>query len=214
MWEGLAEPAIRVRSGHGPDQPGPLFPPTFDEEPGPGVANRAFPSDALTAVRMEGRVRAAEVQLSGLSLEGFSTAVFVGDGAGRVEPFQARLYGGEVRGAAAFDARAGGPILSLTGSADGVDLEPLATALFGEPGLTGSGTFDVELSGTGGHMEELLSTSLGSIEFALRDGAVRGVNLNHALCAVYNRVQDYPRPAPAAVDAHALPHAARNRPGH
>ena len=201
VMEGLAEPSYGFDLVMDRIDLDRYLPPTPGETPGPAATGSGFNSGAFATLSLEGRVSAAEVQVSGLSLEEFSTAILVGDGIARVEPFLARLYGGDVRGAVELDARAGGPILSLEGSADAVDVEPLMTALSGAPGLTGSGTFDVELTGTGGRMDDVLSTALGSIEFTLRDGAIRGFNLDHALCDVYNRLQDYPRPAPATVDA-------------
>ncbi len=177
------------------------LPPTSGETPGPATADRGFNTNAVATVSLEGRVSAAEMQFSGLALEGFSTAILVGDGIGRVEPIQARLYGGEIRGAVELDARPGGPILSLRGSADSINMEPLLTALYGDPVISGSGSFDLELTGIGTSMNDVLSTATGSMELDLGDGAIRGFNLDHALCDVYNRIQGYPRPASTTVDA-------------
>ena len=172
-----------------------------EERSGSVAADRAFADEILHALRLEGRVTAADLRVSGLSLEDFSTAVFVGNGVGRVESVRTGLYGGEFRGGMELDARAGGPILSLRGAADAIDTELLLTDLSGEPALSGTGTFDLELSGTGRSLNEALATTSGSIVFALRDGAIRGVSLDHTLCDVYNRMQGYPRPAPAVEDS-------------
>ena len=141
------------------------------------------------------------MQVSGLNLTGFSTGIDLAEGIGRIEPLVADLYGGEFQGGAEFDVRAGGPLVSLQGSLYDVDIEGLLTGLSGEPARTsGTGIVDVELTGIGDNLDEVLSTATGSIEFSLRDGAMEGFNLDHTLCNLYNQLGGYPRPAPAAVD--------------
>ena len=177
------------------------LPPISEAPAAPGEEDQAFDTATLGDLNLAGRVSAGELQVSGLSLAGFSTEFDLTEGLGRIEPLEARLYGGEFRGAAELDVRAGGPLVLLQGSLDGVDMEGLLTARSGEPARTsGTGILNVELTGIGDNVDEVLSTATGFIEFDLRDGALHGFNLDHALCDVYNRLGNYPRPAPAATD--------------
>ena len=177
------------------------LPPVSEAPAAPGEEDQAFDTATLGDLNLAGRVSAGELQVSGLSLAGFSTEFDLTEGLGRIEPLEARLYGGEFRGAAELDVRAGGPLVLLQGSLDGVDMEGLLTARSGEPARTsGTGILNVELTGIGDNVDEVLSTATGFIEFDLRDGALHGFNLDHALCDVYNRLGNYPRPAPAATD--------------
>ena len=177
------------------------LPPVSEAPAAPGEEDQAFDTATLADLNLAGRVSAGELQVSGLSLAGFSTDIDLAEGLGRIEPLEARLYGGEFSGGGELDVRAGGPLVSLQGSVYDVDLEGLLTALSGEPARTsGTGIFDVELTGIGDNLDEVLSTATGSIEFALRDGALQGFNLDHALCDVYNRLGNYPRPAPATAN--------------
>ena len=41
----------------------------------------------------------------------------------------------------------------------------------------------------------MLGSTAGRVDFSLRDGLVRGVNLGHTLCNVYNTAREVPRPA-------------------
>ena len=178
------------------------LPPVSEAPAAPGQEDQAFDTATLADLNLAGRVSADELQVSGLSLVGFSTDIDLAEGLGRIEPLEARLYGGEFNGAAELDVRAGGPLVSLQGSVYDVGMEGLLTALSGEPARTsGTGIFDVELTGIGDNLDEVLSTATGSIEFALRDGAQQGFNLDHTLCDLYNQLRGYPRPAPAAVNA-------------
>lgn len=178
------------------------FPPTSEAPTAPDQEDQGFDTATLADLNLAGRISAAELQISGLDVAGFSTDMDLAEGIGRIEPLVADLYGGEFQGAAEFDVRAGGPLVSLEGSLYDVDIEGLLSGFSGEPARTsGTGIFDVELTGIGDNLDEVLSTATGSIEFALRDGAQQGFNLDHTLCDLYNGLRGYPRPAPAAIDA-------------
>ena len=177
------------------------LPPVSEAPVAPGEEDQAFDTATLGDLNLAGRVSAGELQVSSLSLAGFSADIDLAEGLGRIEPLEVSLYGGEFQGAVEFDVRAGGPLVSLQGSVYDVDIEDLLTARSGEPARTsGTGIFDVEFTGIGDNLDEVLSTATGSIEFALRDGALHGFNLDHALCDVYNRLGNYPRPAPPAAN--------------
>ena len=178
------------------------FPPTSEAPNDPDQANQGFDTTTLANLNLAGRISADELQVSGLSLSGFSTDIDLAEGVGRIEPLEALLYGGEFNGTAELDVRAGGPFVSLQGAVYDVDMEGLLNAFSDEPaGTSGTGNFNVELTGIGDNLDEVLSTATGSIEFSLRDGAQQGFNLDHTLCDLYNGLRGYPRPAPATTDA-------------
>ena len=177
------------------------LPPSSEAPAAPDQEDQGFDTAALADLNLAGSVSAAELQVSGLDLTGFSTGIDLAEGIGLIEPLVAGLYGGELQGGAQFDVRAGGPLVSLQGSLYDVGIEGLLTGLSGEPARTsGTGIVDVELAGIGDNLDEVLSTATGSIEFALRDGVMEGFNLDHTLCDLYNQLGGYPRPAPAAVN--------------
>ena len=178
------------------------LPPTSEAPAAPGEEDEGFDAGALGDLNVSGRLGAAEMVVSGLSLTGLSADIDLAEGVGLVEPIQTRLYGGEFRGGAEFDVRAGGPLVSLRGAMDDIDVEGLLTARAGEPArIGGTGAFDVELAGIGDNFQEVLANATGSIGFTLRDGALLGLNLDHLMCSLYNDLAGYERPAPAAVEA-------------
>ena len=177
------------------------LPPSSEAPTAPDQDDQGFDTAALADLNLAGRINTAELQVSGLDLTGFSTGIDLAEGIGRIEPLVADLYGGEFQGGAEFDVRAGGPLVSLRGSLYDVDIAGLQTGLSGEPARTsGTGIVDVELTGIGDNLDEVLSTATGSIEFILRDGAMEGFNLDHTLCDLYNQLGGYPRPAPATIN--------------
>ena len=178
------------------------LPPSSEAPAAPDQEDQGFDTAALADLNLAGRIGASELQISGLDVTGFSTGIDLTEGIGRIEPLVADLYGGEFQGGAEFDVRAGGPLVTLQGSLYDVDISGLQTGLSGEPARTsGTGIVDVELTGIGDNLDEVLSTATGSIEFILRDGAMEGFNLDHTLCDLYNQLSGYPRPAPSAVNA-------------
>ena len=178
------------------------LPPTSEAPAAPDEEDQGFDTAALGNLNLAGRIGASELQISGLNVTGFTTGIDLAEGVGRIEPLVADLYGGEFQGGAEFDVRAGGPLVSLRGSLYDVDIAGLQTGLSGEPARTsGTGIVDVEITGIGDNLDEVLSTATGSIEFVLRDGVMEGFNLDHTLCDLYNQLGGYPRPEPAAVDA-------------
>ena len=178
------------------------LPPSSEAPTDPDQEDQGFDTAALADLNLAGRIGASELQISGLDIAGFSTGIDLAEGIGRIEPLVADLYGGEFQGAAEFDVRAGGPLVTLQGSLYDIDIEGLLSGFSGEPArFSGTGLVNVELTGFGDNPDEVLSTATGSIEFALRDGAVAGVNLDHTLCDLYNQLRGYPLPAPATVDS-------------
>ncbi|MGI9257816.1 MAG: AsmA-like C-terminal region-containing protein, partial [Gammaproteobacteria bacterium] len=63
-----------------------------------------------------------------------------------------------------------------------------------ESNLSGTGNFEISLSGIGGTFGDVLASTAGRVDFSLRDGIVRGVNIGHALCDVYNTIEQVPGP--------------------
>ena len=178
------------------------LPPSSEAPAAPGQEDQGFDATALADLNLAGRVSTAELRASGLDVTGFSTEIDFAEGVGRIEPLAADVYGGEFQGAAEFDVRAGGPLVSLRGALYDVDIGGLLTGLSGEPaGIGGTGNVDIQLAGIGDNLEEVLSSATGSIGFALRDGTMEGFNLDHTLCDLHNQLGGYPRPAPAAADA-------------
>jgi AsmA protein len=97
-------------------------------------------------------------------------------------------------GGLSVDTRSRVPAISLKGSATTIQLEPLLEALRGESMISGSGSFQLDLSGRGETIIANVQSAAGDVEFALRDGVVQGFNLGYALCRTYNTQRKLPPP--------------------
>ena len=151
-------------------------------------------AEALSAIRIEGQARVADLKITNLRFQDVATHLAIGDGKATIDSAEAKLYGGEFKGGLFVDANGTMPTMTLRGQAAGLELTPLIEALTGEANISGTGSFDIDLSGRGPTVTDNLRSAAGSMGFALRDGALEGFNLGHVLCIGYNKLQQLPAP--------------------
>ncbi|NNC63439.1 MAG: AsmA family protein, partial [Gammaproteobacteria bacterium] len=61
--------------------------------------------------------------------------------------------------------------------------------------MSGTGNFDLNLTGSGEVLSSVLESTAGSVELSMRDGLIRGIDVGNTLCTVYNARESLPRPA-------------------
>lgn len=177
------------------------LPPAEDRPPAgvaPVAADIALPTEPLRALRLDGRLAVDDLRLAGLSLRDVAAGVAVDEGLGAIDSVSATLYGGHFEGRVELDARGEQPRLSLDGTATTLQLEPLLAALRGTANMTGAGSFDLNLAGSGTALTEVLDSAAGRVSFSARDGQLRGFDLGRSLCSAYNATQSLPRPPASA----------------
>jgi uncharacterized protein involved in outer membrane biogenesis len=177
------------------------LPPSAAPQSGASADRRIeLPTQAMHDLTLNGRIVIDDLKLANIQFSDVSTLLAIQSGVGTIDSARARLYGGDFEGGIELDARGGIPQLAFDGTVVGVQLDPLFSALGGGSALTGIGNFDLSLSGIGAGLDDVLETTAGRVDFALRDGAIRGFNLGHEMCSVWNTVRRLPQPAPTDVD--------------
>ena len=177
------------------------LPPSAAPQSGASADRRIeLPTQAMHDLTLNGRIVIDDLKLANIQFSDVSTLLAIQSGVGTIDSARARLYGGDFEGGIELDARGGIPQLAFDGTVVGVQLDPLFSALGGGSALTGIGNFDLSLSGIGAGLGDVLETTAGRVDFALRDGAIRGFNLGHEMCSVWNTVRRLPQPAPTDVD--------------
>jgi len=177
------------------------LPPAADVEPGApeaGSGDVALPVEALRGLILDGTITVGALKIAGLDLERVAASIDVNDGLGVVDSASASLYGGSFQGRVELDGRGEQPRLALDGTATTIGIEPLLADLRGEANMTGTGSFDLSLAGSGAALAAVLDSSEGRVSFAVRDGELRGFDLGRTLCSAYNATQKLPRPPAAA----------------
>lgn len=161
----------------------------------PVAAEVALPTEILHSQRLNGAFEIGALTITGLDLQNVSAALSVGGGLGVVESAHAELYGGTFDGNLELDARGNLPTLALDGAATTISVEPLLADLRGAANMSGTGSFDLSLTGSGDVLSAVLESAAGTVAFSLRDGLIRGIDVGNTLCSAYNARESLPRPA-------------------
>lgn len=154
----------------------------------------ALSADALKVITIAGQAQVGDLKLAGLSFQQVAATLDFGAGKADIGPARANLYGGAFTGSLNVDTTGELPTMSLSGQATTLALEPLIEALAGESNFTGTGNFDIRLTGRGPTVTDTVRTAAGTMSFALRDGVISGFNLGRTLCQVYNSRAGLPAP--------------------
>ncbi|NJO12631.1 MAG: AsmA family protein [Gammaproteobacteria bacterium] len=140
-----------------------------------------LPMDLLRELDAQGRIRIGQLTLSGIKMSDVLFSVDAGDGLVKLNPTQAKLYGGTHRGAFAIDARGGTARVTVDETLTAIDFAPLFADLMESQRLAGKGNARAVLSGSGNDSDKIMRTLDGRIEFNVQDGAIKGADLWYEL---------------------------------
>lgn len=157
-------------------------------------------SEALTATRLNGSASVGDLTIGGMRFQQLATDLAIGDGRAALSSVQTQLYGGNFTGGVEIDSTGTMPTVHLSGSANALALQPLFVDMLGGSSISGTGDFALDLRGSGRTIGEAMQSAAGSLNLALREGELDGINLGRELCAGMNSLNSLPAPA-AAPDA-------------
>ncbi|HOI52605.1 MAG TPA: AsmA family protein, partial [Azonexus sp.] len=130
---------------------------------------------ALEALNFRGKLAIGQLQAKGLKLSALAARLGAADGRLDVSSMQAKLYGGSLDGALGVNAR--GNVFTVRQNLSGIDIRPLLADLIHKEPLEGRGTVTLNVNTRGATVDALKRGLAGQASLALKDGAVRGVNL-------------------------------------
>lgn len=130
---------------------------------------------ALEALSFRGKLDIGQLQAKGLKLSALAARLAAGEGRLDVTSMQAKLYGGSLDGALGVNAR--GNVFTVRQNLSGIDIRPLLADLMQKEPLEGRGTVTLNVSTRGATVDALKRGLAGQASLALKDGAIRGVNL-------------------------------------
>ncbi|HKE44839.1 MAG TPA: AsmA family protein [Steroidobacteraceae bacterium] len=136
-----------------------------------------LPVSELRTLNANGTVAIGSLTLSGMRMSAVKLTVDAKDGIVRLNPSQAKLYGGAHRGNVVIDARGDVAKLSIEEHMSGVQFAPLLTDLFNTKRLSGLGAATAVLAARGNDTDALLKTLDGRMDFELSNGALEGTDL-------------------------------------
>ena len=134
---------------------------------------------ALKGLNLKGTLKIGEFVASNVKLEKISVGVQAALGKVDVNPLTASLYQGNLAGMASVNANT--QRFSLKGQLDGVAIGPLLHDALNNDLLEGRGNLALDVQ-TGGNTASALKKALaGSAKLTLRDGALKGINLEETI---------------------------------
>ncbi|MBK6971994.1 MAG: AsmA family protein [Sterolibacteriaceae bacterium] len=156
------------------------FPPdATDAKKAAGQADKRIDLSALKGLNATGVVRIGALQASGVKVSNLKLEIKAADGKLDVAPHSASLYEGTLAGS--FSADANGNRIVARETLTNVNINPLLRDLADKDLLEGRGNLTLDIA-TGGASVAAMKRALGgSARVALRDGAVKGINIGKTL---------------------------------
>ena len=128
----------------------------------------------LKGLNANGRLQVGQLQASGLKLANVKAEVHAADGKLEVAPHSANLYEGSISGA--ITAMADGRV-ALKENLTGVAVGPLLRDVAQKDVLEGKGNVTLDVNTGGKSVNEMKKALAGNARVALKDGAIKGINL-------------------------------------
>jgi AsmA protein len=153
--------------------------PTGDEEEKKSEDSEPFelPVEALRKLDAKGSLTVGSLKVAGINMSDVTLRMNAGGGATRLNPVQAKIFGGEQRGSVSVNASRPVATVNLDESLTGVDFARMFEELFDSKRVTGKGNAKAVLSGHGNDSSAILGTLDGRVDFEVADGAIVGADL-------------------------------------
>jgi AsmA protein len=155
-----------------------------------------IPVDLIRTLKAKGTLKLDRAFLSGMTFENMSLGVNSANGQLRMYPISAELFGGTYKGDVRINASGDVPSISVNETVEGVQLEPLAKAMFDQENITGTIAGSFKLSGSGSMLSDIRRDLDGTMAFSLADGAWEGTDVWHELRSAYALLKQRPAPEP------------------
>jgi AsmA protein len=148
---------------------------TQKSEPKP-EAEAPIDLSGLHDLRASGSLKIGALTVENIKTSNVRLDLRAGDGRIAVNPLSASLYGGTVTGSLSATASKA-PRFAVRQNLVGVDIGPLLKDAIGKDPIEGRGNVSLDVTAGGGSFTQLKKNLNGTAQLALRDGAVRGVNV-------------------------------------
>jgi AsmA protein len=134
---------------------------------------------ALKGHTVNGNIRIGALQVSKLKLSKVNAKLALAGGRLDVAPMSLNLYEGSTSGSLSVNAN--GNVVALKQSLRGVSVNPLMKDLLDKDVLEGRGDVALDISARGDTVGAMKKALAGSASLALKDGAIKGINLAQSL---------------------------------
>lgn len=130
---------------------------------------------ALKGLNTNGKLTVGALQVSGIKIANLKTQIKAANDKLDIAPHSAQLYGGSVAGSLHVDAAQN--LVALKEKATDIQIGPLLRDLLQKDILEGRGNLEIDLNTRGQTVGAMKKSLNGTSKLALRDGAVKGIDL-------------------------------------
>lgn len=159
-------------------------------------ASSALPVALLRKLDIDGTLKLARLKIANLHSTDLSLALRGKDGRFKLAPIAAKLYQGSYAGNMGLDVSGKSPHISMDEALRNVHLGPLLKDLSNTDRLSGIADIQAQLTATGIDPEAIKRSARGTARFALRNGALKDVNIDYEICRAYALAKRQPAPTP------------------
>jgi AsmA protein len=149
-----------------------------------------IPLSLLRALALQGRLRVQQLTAFNLHSTDAVVQVSADNGLITLGPNQAKLYGGKYAGRTALDVRGKTPLLNIDESVSGIELAPALKDALRFDKFAGTANLGAKLTARGLDANQIKATLSGNADFAVKDGAIKGVNLKKMSDAIAAAIRD------------------------
>lgn len=140
-------------------------------------AEKPIDVSALRSLRANGKVRIGLLKMSNIKASNVRLDIRAAGGQVDVSPLSANLYEGAMNGAMSVNAAGAAPRFAIRQNLSGVSIGPLLKDLANKDALEGKGTVNIDVNTQGATVGALKRALAGNAAVALRDGAVKGIDI-------------------------------------
>ena len=136
-----------------------------------------IPVEMLRKLNARGQLSVGEAIFAGMKFTKLRLGVNSREGKARFYPSEASMYGGQYRGDIGIDSTGKVARVTLDEHVSSVDFAPLFRDLFESKRVSGKGSANIKLAGSGRTTDDIMKTLTGAVDFNVADGALEGSDL-------------------------------------
>jgi len=175
----------------------------------------SLPMELLRSMQIDGHLAVKQVKVENLNLSDLELKIDADKGVVKLEPMKMNLYEGSYQGSVQINARNKLPEYKVVERLQGVQIGQLLADYMGEDRINGEMAANASLTSSGEWLSALKKNSNGSMDIALKDGALKGFNLRYSIDRVKAKLSNQPEPSeqPLQTDFSSLTMSGKIRKG-
>ncbi len=158
----------------------------------------AVPMQTLRDLNVDGKITIGELLASGLTIGDAALGVKAKNGLITTSQTVGKLYQGSYQGETKLDARGSKLKIALNEHLKGVQIGALLKDMSGKESVSGAADINASLTGVGAEPDAIKKTLNGTLDFAVADGAVHGLNIMQSINEAQAMLKG--KPAPSSQD--------------